>query len=108
MAEADAGASENQQATNPEWRRVRAFRGAIEARVADHDLHQQEQQSSAHKAHHRGYKEGAKYGSGLGPIDSARVGLQRHELIGQAHSDDRTDQGVRARGWKSERPRSEV
>ncbi len=107
MGEADTGAGEDQQAADPERRRLVALRRLIElGRLAPAP-------SAPAAAAPRRMKPISGESSsdlptfgGLAPIDAAGGAAGRcHQVVGQADADDRADQRVRAGGRQAEHTR---
>ncbi|ESY84692.1 hypothetical protein X739_20835 [Mesorhizobium sp. LNHC220B00] len=95
MREADAGAGEDQQRADPPGRRGIAFRRLVERRIADEKLHRIEQDRRGKEADDRRHQQGYADVGRLRPVDTAGGAAgRRHELVGEADADDRTDHRV--------------
>ncbi len=108
MAEADAGAGEDEESANPERRRLGAFRRLVEGGIFYNELEDEQEDGSQAESDQRRNQQDLKDTGGLFPIHSAGAGVGIHELIGDADADDGADEGVGAGGGQSEPPGAEV
>jgi len=108
VEEADAGAGEDEEAANPEGRRLRPFGGFVELLFLDDGFHEQQEQGRADAANNGRDKQRFADVGGLRPVDAAGAGAGGHEWVSNANADDGTDQRVGAGGRESEIPGTKI
>ena len=85
------------------------FRRGVQALVRDDRLGDEKEQRGGDEADDGREKERLADVAGLAPVDAARRGaLGRHQLVHDAHAEDRSDERMRARGRQSEPPGPEI
>ncbi len=108
VCEAHAGAGQDQQAADPQRRRLVAFRRLVEVGVAHDRLEHEQQQRRGAEANQRRQQQRLADLDRLGPVDAGGAALAMRQRIGDADPDDRADQGVGARGRKAEVPGPQI
>src|SRR5580693_166406 len=104
MEEADAGAGQDEQAANPEWRRLGAFGSFVEFLVLDDGLEGEEKRGGKSEAEDRGEQKGFPDLKSLSPVNAGGSAAGVHELVGDTDTDNRADEGVRTGSREAEPP----